>query len=99
MASENLLLLGPSGCGKSTLTHCLNGLYPRELDGKLTGDVFINTKKMHEFAHGEVSHSVGVVFQDPETQFCMFTVDDEIAFGLENKGIFPSEMESTIEHD
>ena len=97
-AKENLLILGPSGCGKSTLTHCLNGLYPRELDGELTGDVFINTKSIDEFAHGEVSHSVGVVFQDPETQFCMFTVEDEIAFGLENKGILPTEMENIIDH-
>ncbi|SDB84501.1 energy-coupling factor transport system ATP-binding protein [Pelagirhabdus alkalitolerans] len=98
MAKENLLILGPSGCGKSTLTHCLNGLYPRELDGKLTGDVFINSKSIVEFAHGEVSHTVGVVFQDPETQFCMFTVEDEIAFGLENKGILPSEMGKMIDH-
>ncbi|GGM28044.1 putative HMP/thiamine import ATP-binding protein YkoD [Paraliobacillus quinghaiensis] len=96
-AEENLLILGPSGCGKSTLTHCLNGLYPRELDGELTGDVFIKTKSIHEYSHGEVSHSVGVVFQDPETQFCMFTVEDEIAFGLENKGILPSEMENIID--
>lgn len=98
MAKENVLILGPSGCGKSTLTHCLNGLYPRELDGELTGDVFIKTKNIAAFAHGEVSHTVGVVFQDPETQFCMLTVEDEIAFGLENKGILPSEMEKMIDH-
>lgn len=98
LTKENLLILGPSGCGKSTLTHCLNGLYPRELDGELAGEVFIKSKNIHEFIHGEVSHSVGVVFQDPETQFCMYTVEDEIAFGLENKGILPSEMENIIDH-
>jgi energy-coupling factor transport system ATP-binding protein len=98
LAKENLLILGPSGCGKSTLTHCLNGLYPRELDGELAGEVFIKSKNIQEFIHGEVSHSVGVVFQDPETQFCMYTVEDEIAFGLENKGILPSEMENIIDH-
>ena len=41
---ESLLLLGPSGCGKSTLTYCLNGLYPRELDGEVHGEIVINGK-------------------------------------------------------
>ncbi|MFC4558305.1 ABC transporter ATP-binding protein [Virgibacillus kekensis] len=81
---ESLLLLGPSGCGKSTLTFCLNGLYPRELDGELGGEIFFHGKKTTAFQPGELSRYVGVVFQDPETQFCMLTVEDEIAFGLEN---------------
>ncbi|MFC0302410.1 ABC transporter ATP-binding protein [Virgibacillus soli] len=81
---ESLLLLGPSGSGKSTLTFCLNGLYPRELDGEMTGDIVIAGKRTNDYQPGELSQFVGVVFQDPETQFCMLTVEDEIAFGLEN---------------
>lgn len=84
---EALLLLGPSGCGKSTLTFCLNGLYPSELDGTMSGLVTINGKKTTDYKPGELSHHVGVVFQDPETQFCMLTVEDEIAFGLENNQV------------
>ncbi|MBM7572175.1 ABC transporter ATP-binding protein [Aquibacillus albus] len=94
---ENLLILGPSGCGKSTLTHCLNGLFPRELDGNMNGDIFINQKNATDYRNGEISQHLGVVFQDPETQFCMFTVEDEIAFGLENKGVSPNEMEDKID--
>ncbi|WP_330949353.1 ABC transporter ATP-binding protein [Virgibacillus sp. MG-45] len=84
LEGESILLLGPSGCGKSTLTYCLNGLYPRELDGEMQGDVIINGKRTTDYRPGELAQHVGVVFQDPETQFCMLTVEDEVAFGLEN---------------
>lgn len=94
---ESLLLLGPSGCGKSTLTFCLNGLYPRELDGEMNGRILINGKDTTGFRPGELSKHVGVVFQDPETQFCMLTVEDEIAFGLENIEIHQSVMEKKID--
>ena len=95
---ESLLLLGPSGCGKSTLTYCLNGLYPRELDGEVHGEIVINGKTVTAYRPGEISQQVGVVFQDPETQFCMLTVEDEVAFGLENIGIPHEYMEEKINH-
>ncbi|KGX89663.1 ABC transporter ATP-binding protein [Pontibacillus marinus] len=94
---ENVLLLGPSGCGKSTLTFCLNGIYPSELDGRLEGEVSLNGKPTSEFSPGELSQKVGVVFQDPEGQFCMMTVEDEVAFGLENIGVPVEEMEERID--
>lgn len=95
---ESLLLLGPSGCGKSTLTYCLNGLYPRELDGEMHGEIFINGKRTSDYRPGEISQHVGVVFQDPETQFCMLTVEDEVAFGLENIGVPHEMMEGKIDN-
>lgn len=94
---ESLLLLGASGSGKSTLTFCLNGLYPRELDGEMQGDVFINGKKATDYQPGELSRHVGIVFQDPETQFCMLTVEDEVAFGLENIGVPHEQMENKVD--
>src|SRR5690554_3666107 len=66
---ESALLLGPSGSGKSTLTSCLNGLFPRELDGEMSGNVFVHGVENRETKPGERSQAVGVVFQDPETQF------------------------------
>lgn len=94
---ESILVLGPSGCGKSTLTLCLNGLYPRELDGALSGDIIINGKPTLSYKPGQLSRIVGVVFQDPETQFCMLTVEDEIAFGLENIAVPREEIEERID--
>lgn len=94
---ESILLLGPSGSGKSTLTYCLNGLYPKELDGKMSGSIYFAGSKIEDFKSGKINLEVGTVFQDPETQFCMLTVEDEIAFGLENKKISPDLMESEID--
>ena len=93
---ESLLLLGPSGSGKSSLALCINGLYPTSIDGKSTGDIQLFEKKVEDYLPGEVNQHVGVVFQDPETQFCMLTVEDEIAFGLENLSLPPSEMAERI---
>lgn len=81
---EEVLLLGPSGSGKSSLTQCLNGLFPRELDGSLKGKVIVENRNTNDYQPGEIARKVGVVFQDPDTQFCMITVEDEVAFGLEN---------------
>ncbi|MFC7688148.1 ABC transporter ATP-binding protein [Ureibacillus sp. GCM10028918] len=95
---ESILVLGPSGCGKSTLTLCLNGLYPRELDGAISGEILINGKLTTSYKPGELSRHVGVVFQDPETQFCMLSVEDEIAFGLENISVPREEIEKRIDY-
>lgn len=93
---ETLLMLGPSGSGKSTLALCLNGLYPTAIDGFTEGSIYLFGKKIEEYLPGEVSQHIGVVFQDPEAQFCMLTVEDEIAFGLENLKIPRSEIAERI---
>ncbi|SDJ35645.1 energy-coupling factor transport system ATP-binding protein [Salimicrobium halophilum] len=94
---ETVLLLGASGSGKSTLTHCLTGLYPRELEGSMEGRVIFHDKPVADALPGAVSRSIGIVFQDPETQFCMLTVEDEVAFGLENLQVDPEVMEESID--
>lgn len=78
------LLQGPSGCGKSTLTLCLNGLIPHEIVGRIDGSIRLFGSEILGKTPKELSQKVGVVFQDPETQFCTYTVFQEIAFGLEN---------------
>lgn len=93
---QDTLILGPSGSGKSSLVQCLNGLYPENLDGEMTGHVYIHGRSTDDFKPGELAETVGSVFQDPETQFCMLTVEDEIAFGLENLRIPAEEMEPRI---
>ena len=81
---ERILILGPSGCGKSTLTLCLNGIIPQLIEGKIEGTILIKNMNVLDTPISNLTQHLGIVFQDPESQFCMLTVEDEIAFGLEN---------------
>ncbi|HUX86004.1 MAG TPA: ABC transporter ATP-binding protein [Chloroflexota bacterium] len=94
---ETLLVLGPSGCGKSTLALCLNGLIPHSIAGEMEGQVEVAGHDVAETPVSTLARSVGIVFQDPDSQFCMLRTDDEVAFGLENLAIPPAEMPARIE--
>ncbi|RDY88160.1 ABC transporter ATP-binding protein [Bacillus amyloliquefaciens] len=93
---ERALLLGPSGCGKSSLALCLNGLYPEACDAVQTGTVSLYGTPLSNLAEPAAA-SIGVVFQDPDQQFCMLTVEDEIAFGLENLQYTKEDMDTIID--
>ncbi len=93
---ERVLLLGPSGSGKSTLALSLNGVIPWAVSGRVEGRILLAGRPISELAPGELRRRVGVLFQDPETQFCMLTVEDEVAFGLENLALPPVEMPARI---
>jgi energy-coupling factor transport system ATP-binding protein len=93
---ETVLLLGPSGSGKSTLALALNGIIPHGRPAQVGGRVLIGGRDTREMQPGEIAALVGVVFQDPESQFCMLTVEDEVAFGLENLRVPRDEMEARI---
>lgn len=95
--NESILFLGPSGSGKSTLALILNKLYPDAVDGTLTGTVSFHGKRLEDFVSGELNQKIGIVFQDPESQFCMVTVEDELAFGLENRNVARHDMEAKID--
>jgi energy-coupling factor transport system ATP-binding protein len=97
-SGETLLVLGPSGSGKSTLALCLNGLIPQVVAGELTGRVQIGDVETRRVPVAELSRQVGLVFQDPDAQFCMLRVDDEIAFGLENLRTPRPAMHQRIRH-
>jgi energy-coupling factor transport system ATP-binding protein len=93
---ESLLVLGPSGCGKSTLALCLNGAIPHFVEGELSGRVSVGGVDSRNASMAELSQRVGLVFQDPEAQFCMLKVDEEVAFGLENLAVPPVDMPARI---
>ncbi len=94
---ETVLLLGPSGSGKSTLALALNGLIPHIVGGRMEGQVDIDGLDNRTATVAELSQKVGILFQDPEAQFVTMTVEDEIAFGLENLQVPPEEMDSRIQ--
>ena len=81
---ESVLLLGPSGSGKTTLLQVLAGIIPHSIEAWFKGTVTRPDR-------------VGVMFQDPDAQFCMLTVEDEIAFSLENLRYPPERMRGRIE--
>lgn len=91
------LVMGTSGAGKSTLLRCLNGLVPHFSGGTLTGRIAVDGLDPVAATPKGMSRSVGFVFQDPEAQFVMDRVEDEIAFALENAAIPPEEMRVRVE--
>jgi energy-coupling factor transport system ATP-binding protein len=96
-AGETVLVLGPSGAGKSTLTLCLDGLIPHLVEGDYEGRVAVAGLVVKESPVHLLAQEAGLVFQDPDTQFCTLTVEDEIAFGLENIRRSPEEIEAAID--
>ncbi len=94
---EFILLVGPSGSGKSTLLRCLNGLVPHFSGGRIAGRVRVDGHDPVAEGPHRMSPVVGLVQQDPEAQFVVDTVEDELAFGMENQGIAPALMRKRIE--
>jgi energy-coupling factor transport system ATP-binding protein len=90
---ERVLLLGPSGSGKSTLVSCLVGLVPHSTYAEIDGELIVDGRSIRDHQPDCLSRSVGVVFQDPDSQLTMLTVEDEVAFGLENLGVDPADMD------
>ena len=91
------LIVGPSGAGKSTLLRCINGLVPHFSGGTLAGELTVDGLDPVEATPQVMSRHVGFVFQDPEAQFVMNQVEDEIAFALENAALPRQEMRVRVE--
>jgi len=94
---EFVLLVGPSGCGKSTLLRCINGLIPHLYSGTYKGKVIVDGEQVSEKNISTLATKVGFVFQNPENQIFMFTVEKDIVFGLENIGLDKEEISKRLE--
>ncbi|MCC6443089.1 MAG: ATP-binding cassette domain-containing protein [Armatimonadetes bacterium] len=95
-AGETVLLLGPSGSGKSTLALTLNGLIPHLIEGEMAGKVTVFGLDTAGTPVAQLAARTGMVFQDPESQFCTLTIEEEVAFGLENLCVPPAGMPGRI---
>ncbi|MGF3066834.1 energy-coupling factor ABC transporter ATP-binding protein [Facklamia sp. P12945] len=88
---EWVALIGPNGSGKSTLSKTINGLLvPYE------GEIYVKGMKLQEETVWDIRRSVGMVFQNPDNQFVGATVEDDVAFGLENNGVNREEMKVRV---
>ena len=94
---EILVLAGPSGCGKSTLLRAVNGLIPHMYSGEYSGEVNVGGAAVKDTDMRDLAQKVGFLFQNPENQIFMFTVERDIAFGLENLGVPREEMRSRVD--
>ena len=91
-AGEHVAVLGPNGSGKSTLLKLLNALLI-----PTAGKITVGGKcTSHEESVWEIRRDCGMVFQNPDNQLVATTVEEEVAFGLENLQIPPEEMAGIV---
>ncbi|WP_067842398.1 energy-coupling factor ABC transporter ATP-binding protein [Amphibacillus sediminis] len=89
---EWVAIIGHNGSGKSTMAKLMNGLLMPD-----KGDIIVDGIKVTQKSIWEVRQKVGMVFQNPDNQFVGTTVRDDVAFGLENRGIKREQMLRRIE--
>ena len=94
---ELLVVVGPTGSGKSTLLKMINGLVPHFAGGELAGDIVVAGRSVIASSPVELADVVGYVGQDPSSSFVAETVEDEIAYGMENLGVAPAAMRRRVE--
>lgn len=94
---ELALVIGPTGAGKSTLLGLLNGLVPHFSGGTLTGSVIVDGIRTADHPPREFASTVGVAGQDPLAGFVTDTVEEELAYGLEQLGVAAATMRKRVE--
>lgn len=91
------LISGESGCGKSSLLMCLARVIPDTIEGVITGEIIFQGEHIEDKDVQHISGQIAYMFQDADSQLCTFTVEDEIAFALENLNMDPDFMEEKID--
>lgn len=94
---EFVSIMGATGSGKTTLCLALNGIVPQSTGGTIKGQVLVAGLDTKRVPVPKLARRVGIVFQEPETQFFNMSVQAEVAFGLETLGIPPAEMRERID--
>lgn len=94
---ETLLITGGSGVGKSALLMCLSGMIPEIFEGVIKGSIAYNGKEIMSLSPKHTAGEIAYMFQDPDSQLCTFTVEDEIVFGLENLNYSKNQMKQILD--
>ena len=88
---EWLSIVGHNGSGKSTTIRLIDGLLEAE-----SGEIWINDQLLSSENVWDLRRQIGMVFQNPDNQFVGATVEDDVAFGLENQGLPREEMKKRV---
>ena len=89
---EWISIVGHNGSGKSTTVRLIDGLLEAE-----SGEIVIDGQRLTEENIWNIRRQIGMVFQNPDNQFVGATVEDDVAFGLENQGLSRQEMKKRVE--
>lgn len=89
---EWIAIVGPNGSGKSTLANLLCGLLKPD-----QGTIYIKGKPLNDETIWEIREKMGVIFQNPDHQFIGTTVQDDVAFSLENMNLPYEEMQRRVD--
>lgn len=90
-AHQWVAIVGLNGSGKSTLAHILDGLLPID-----TGTIKIGGQPLTTDNLWQMRQQIGMIFQNPDHQFVGATVEDDVAFGLENQGMPRDQMQQRV---
>lgn len=92
--NEWVAIIGHNGSGKSTIAKLMNGLlFPEE------GEIWIDGRRVEQETIWDIRRDIGMVFQNPDNQFVGTTVQDDVAFGMENRGFPRAEMIKRIDNN
>jgi energy-coupling factor transport system ATP-binding protein len=94
---ELVLVSGPTGSGKSTVLGVVTGLVPRFTGGHLAGDLLLDGTSILRTPPRERAHVIGYVGQDPLAGFVTDTVEEELAYGMEQLGLPADTMRRRVE--
>jgi energy-coupling factor transport system ATP-binding protein len=92
----SLLVVGPSGAGKSSLLRAIAGLSGPEHGSEVQGRILVDEAVATAPGATGVAERVGILFQDPASQLVMDRVEDDVAFGLENRGWAAERMHGRV---
>lgn len=93
---EWVVVVGKSGCGKSTLALAMGGFLFNQYPDQISGTIFIDGLDARTTPLYEIADRVGLVQQNPESQFCTLMVEDELVFSLENRLLDNTEIEKRL---